>query len=71
MPEKPALSFLRANRRLLAALACYLVLILIALYALLPTRSSNDRLILGFVLCVFTILIIKSIIHAGEDENSE
>ena len=67
----PQGSFWRARRKLIVALACYLVLILIALYGLLPVRTANDRLVLGFVLCVFTVLIIKSIIHAAEDENSE
>lgn len=71
MPEKPAQSFLRANRRLFAALGCYLVLILTALYTLLPIRSSYERIVLWFVLCVFAILIIRSIIHAMQDEKSE
>ncbi len=66
-----SLSFLRANRRLLTALACYLVLILIALYVLLPVRTSNDRFILWFVLCFSAILIIKSIIHAVQDQKME
>jgi 4-amino-4-deoxy-L-arabinose transferase-like glycosyltransferase len=64
-------SFLHANRRLIAALACYLVLILIALYALLPIRDSHDRMLLGFVLCVFTILILRTIAHAAREKDSE
>jgi ABC-type uncharacterized transport system permease subunit len=64
-------SFLRANRRLLVAFACYLVLILIALHALLPVRTSNDRFVLGFVLCFFAILIVKTIAHAAQDEDPE
>ena len=71
MPEKPAQSFLRANRRLFAALGCYLVLILTALHTLLPIRSSYERIVLWFVLCVFAILIIRSIIHSMQDEKSE
>ena len=67
----PLQLFLRANRRLLTALACYLALILIALYVLLPARTSNDRFVLWFVLCFFAILIIKSIIHAAQDQKME
>jgi hypothetical protein len=55
------------NRRLLAALICYGILILIALYALLPVRSSNEGFVLGLVLFVFVILIVKTLAHA-EDE---
>jgi hypothetical protein len=57
-----------ASPRLFIALACYLVLILIALYGLLPVRTSNDRFVLGFVLLVFALLIVKTIIHTGEDK---
>ena len=56
--------------RVLVAMACYCALILAALYALLPVRSSQDRFLLGAVLCVFAILIIKTLVHA-EDENSD
>ena len=71
MPDKPAVVFLRTNRRLLAALACYLVLILIALYALLPVRTSHDRFVLWFVLCFFAVLILKTIVHAVQDRHSD
>ena len=47
-----------ANRRLIIAMACYLVLILIALYGLLPVRTSNDRFV-GFVLW-FCLLMFQS-----------
>ena len=57
-----------ASPRLFIALACYLVLILIALYELLPVRTSNDRFVLGFVLVVFALLIVKTIVHAAEDK---
>jgi hypothetical protein len=59
-----------ASPRLFIALACYLVLILIALYELLPVRTSNDRFMLGFVLLVFAVLIVKTIVHT-KDDNSE
>jgi hypothetical protein len=71
MPEKTAVAFLRTHGRLLAALACYLVLILIALCALLPVRTSQDRFVLWFVLCFFAVLILKTIVHAVQDQNSE
>jgi hypothetical protein len=75
MTQFPPLVYLRARLkgagpRLFIALACYLVLILIALYELLPVRTSNDRFILGFVLLVFALLIVKTIVHA-KDDNSE
>jgi len=47
---------------------CYLILILIALYGLLPVRNSDDRFILGFVLLVLTLLIVKTLAHAQEDK---
>jgi hypothetical protein len=73
MTQFPLLVYLRAklkgaSSRLFIALACYLVLILIALYELLPVRTSNDRFILGFVLLVFALLIVKTIVHAKDDK---
>ena len=56
------------NRRLIIAMACYLVLILVALYGLLPVRTSNDRFVLGCVLLVFALLIVKTLVHAGDDK---
>jgi hypothetical protein len=67
----PLPSFLRANRRLQIALGCYLILILIALYALLPARTSHERFVLGFVLCFLAILMVKTIARAAQDRNSE
>jgi hypothetical protein len=59
-----------ANRRLLAAVACYCILILVALYALLPVRSSDEGFVLGVLLLIFAILIVKTLAH-GEDEKLE
>jgi integral membrane sensor domain MASE1 len=59
-----------ANRRLLGAMVCYAVLLAIALYALLPARSSNECFLVGMVLLVFALLIVKTLAHAG-DENSD
>ena len=56
------------KRRVLVAMACYLVLVLAALYALLPARSSQDRFLLGAVLCFFAILIVKILVHAENEE---
>jgi len=56
--------------RVLIAMACYCALILAALLSLLPVRSSQDRFLLGAVLSVFAILIIKTLVHA-KDENSD
>jgi hypothetical protein len=59
-----------AKGRLFAVLACYAVLLAIALCALLPARSSNERILVGAVLGVFAILLVKTMKHA-HDENSE
>jgi len=56
-----------ANRRLLLAMACYCILILAALWVLLPVRSSNEGFLLGLVLCVFAVLIIKTLVHSGDE----
>ena len=74
MTQFPPLVSLRAklkgaSRRLFIAMTCYLVLILIALYGLLPVRTSNDRFVLGFVLLVFALLIVKTIVHARDDKS--
>jgi hypothetical protein len=55
------------NRRLLAAMACYFVLILVALYTLLPVRSSQEGFLLGTVLFIFAILIVKTLVHSEDD----
>ncbi|MBN1566925.1 MAG: hypothetical protein JXA73_03705 [Acidobacteria bacterium] len=67
----PIRQFLRTNRRLLIALGCYLILIVIALIALLPVRNSHERFVLGFVLCFFAILIVKTIVRTIQDRNPE
>ena len=57
----------KRNRRLIVAMICYGVLIVIALYGLLPVRSSNETFILLVVLLFFLLLIIKTLAHS-EDE---
>ena len=52
--------------RLLLALGCYLVLIVVGLYVLLPVQSREDRFLLGIFLTVFIILILKTIVHANK-----
>ncbi len=61
----------KANRRLLIALICYGVLILVALLTLLPVRSSDETFILVVVLLVFALLIIKTIRHAEEEDGED
>jgi hypothetical protein len=56
------------QRRLLVALICYGVLILIALGVLLPVHSSNEAFILAVVLLVFALLITKTVAHSDDDE---
>lgn len=50
-----------ANKRLLAALACYAVLALIGALAL-------DGILRAAVLCFFAILTVKTLIHAQKDD---
>lgn len=47
---------------------CYGVLVSVALYGLLPVRSSNETFILLVVLLVFLLLIIKTIAHSDDEE---
>jgi hypothetical protein len=55
------------NGRLIVALACYFVLIVVALVVLLPVGTSHERFVLGFVLALFAILIIKTIAYSKID----
>ncbi len=50
-----------ANRRLLGALACYVILALIGAVTL-------DGILRGAVLCFFAILAVKTVIHSRKDE---
>jgi len=50
-----------ANRRLLAALLCYLVLILAAVFLL-------DGFLRFMVLFLFAILVVKTIAHAEDSD---
>jgi predicted secreted protein len=56
-----------SNRRLLAAIACYLILIGLALYALLPVRTRSDGFLLTVVLGFVAYLMIKTLAHAEDD----
>jgi len=58
----------RVPSRLLIALGCYLVLVIVGLYVLLPVRSQEDRFLLGIFLAVFAILAWKSIVHANREK---
>jgi len=57
-----------ANRRLVLALLCYAILIGIVLVEFLPVQSASDRFLLGMVLFVFALLIVKTLVHAGDDK---
>ena len=61
----------KQNRKLIIGLGCYAVLIGVAVYALQPIRTSNDRFLLGFVLCFFAILIVKTIIRFFQDRDED
>lgn len=54
--------------RLIIGMSCYGVLILAALYLLLPARTSNEKFILFVVLAVFALLITKTLAHSDPDE---
>lgn len=56
--------------RLAVALLCYAVLIAVALYRLLPVRSSDERFILMIFLLVFAFLIVRTVMHAANDRDS-
>jgi uncharacterized BrkB/YihY/UPF0761 family membrane protein len=58
-----------AKGRLVAAIACYAVLLAIALYALLPARSSHERFLVGAVIAVFILLFVKTMKHAADDSS--
>ena len=73
MSEKPLLSLLfekvkGLNRRLVFAMACYIILLAVALYVVLPVRSDYERYLLGFVLFVFTMLIFRTLVHAKKGD---
>ena len=53
--------------RLIISLSCYLVLIIVGLYVLLPVRSREESFILGVFLTVFAVLILKTIVHSNKD----
>lgn len=57
-----------ANRRLVGAMICYAVLIGIVLVEFLPAQSTSDRFLLGMLLFVFAFLIIKTLVHAGDEK---
>jgi hypothetical protein len=57
-----------ANRRLIVALAGYLVLIIIILYSFLPVQTRDDQFFLALVLGLFAILIIRTIAHSKNDD---
>ncbi len=59
--------WMKKNNRLLIAMVCYGILILAALYLLLPVRSSNETFILLIVLLVFALLIAKTLAHSDDD----
>ena len=56
----------RLPPRLLIALGCYLALVSVGLYVLLPVRSREERFLLGIFLAIFAILAWKSIVHANK-----
>lgn len=57
IPQK----FKGANTRLVAAMACYAILALIALFAL-------DGFLRSVVLFFFAILAVKTMVHSKDDE---
>jgi hypothetical protein len=73
MPDKPLIFFLSekiksVNRRLLFAMVCYLVLLSLSLYVVLPVQTKEERYLLGFVLFVFAMLIFRTLLHAAKGD---
>ena len=50
-----------AKRKLLTALCCYTILLGMALYVLLPVRTSDEQFVLGVVILIFAILAAKTL----------
>jgi len=50
-------------------MAGYAVLIGIALALFLPVRTGDERFLLGMLLVVIALFIVKTLLHAGEDES--
>jgi hypothetical protein len=59
-----------AKGRLVAVLACYAVLLAIALYVLLPARSTYEQYLVWTIVAVFVLLFVKTMKHS-EDDSSE
>jgi hypothetical protein len=57
----------KGNRRLLAALSCYIMLIILACYLLLPARSRNDQFLLLAVVGFLTYLALKTLHHSDDE----
>jgi hypothetical protein len=61
MIESPMRTTIFAKKRLLVAMACYVILAFIGTVAL-------DGILRGAVLCFFAILAVKTLIHSRKDE---
>ena len=55
-----------ANRKLLITLACYAVLLAVALYELLPARTYYEQVLVGLVLAVAALFIVKTLVHSND-----
>jgi hypothetical protein len=55
------------KRKLWIAMTCYGVLLLAALYLLLPVRSSNEAFILVVLLLVYALLAVKTMVHRDDE----
>jgi hypothetical protein len=69
----PLVSLLReklknASRKLLITLACYAVLLGVALYVLLPVRTDYELRLLVLVLAVAALFIAKTFVHSEDDK---
>jgi uncharacterized BrkB/YihY/UPF0761 family membrane protein len=58
-----------AKGRLIAAMVCYGILLIIALYTLLPARSSQERFFIGAVVAVIALLAVKTMAHSKDDDS--
>jgi heme/copper-type cytochrome/quinol oxidase subunit 4 len=62
---------IKNKRRLIIALVCYFILIVVMLVLFLPIRNRSDGGILAVVLIFLTYLAMRTIDHADDDKDDE
>jgi membrane protein implicated in regulation of membrane protease activity len=57
----------RLPPRMYLALACYIILVAVGLYVLLPARSREEQILLALFLAVFALMAVKTVVHSNKD----